>query len=320
MADDGGWPTISRKIQQSFDVIHVEQPWLWELGKKLNQHFCNGRALMVYGSENIEAPLKAAIFKDYGIDHSDALAAINSLEQKATREADIVAAVTEEELSVLKSWGAKIGLLAANGIEDINANPKTIDMWRSKLPEAPWMLYVASAHPPNFLSLVQIFNGSLGCFPPDSRLVVAGSVGEHAYRVFSESKWGVINQSRLQLLFQLEDDDLAAVKKLAHGFVLPIGSGGGSNLKTAEALYSGSYVVGTPTAFRGFEQYRDATGVFLADNPAAFHQSVREALQSPPCNALDDPYEIEKRSELLWSSRLKTLMQTVKSSLEGKTL
>lgn len=318
VAEDGGWPTIARRLTRKYDVIHSEQPWLWELAKKLNYHLCDTQAVLVYGSENLEASLKGAIFKDYGLSHPDVLEEINLLEQKASREADLVAAVTEDELNVLRSWGAKVALLAANGIEDLKVPHEIVELWRSRLPQAPWLLYVASAHPPNFLSLAPIFGGSLGCFPPDSRLVVAGSVGEHAYRVLSEGRWGALNQSRLHLLFQLDDEDLAAVKQLAHGFVLPIGSGGGSNLKTAEALHSGSYVIGTPTAFRGFEQYRNAAGVFVADTPRAFHEGVRETLRRPPCDAFTDSGEALRRSELLWSSRLKAMVDTVISLTERK--
>ncbi|WP_155898602.1 hypothetical protein [Aurantimonas coralicida] len=311
VAQDGGWPAIKRKLGRKFDVIHLEQPWLWDLGKRLNHEFCDNKAVLVYGSENIEAPLKASIFKDYGLEFPEVIQAIESLERRASCEADVVVAITDEELAVLRQWGAKLALMAGNGIESAEVDPKVADKWRRKLPEAPWLLYVASAHPPNFTALNRIFGGSLGCFPPDSRFVIAGSVSEHVYRVFSEGRWAALNHSRLHLLYQLEDEDLAAVRQLAHGFVLPIGSGGGSNLKTAEALFSGSYVVGTPTSFRGFERFRDAAKVLIADNPYAFHDSIRDVLQRPRFDALADLDEPNMRSELLWSSRLKHMVETV---------
>ena len=98
---------------------------------------------------------------------------------------------------------------------------------------------------------------SLGCFPPDSRLVVAGSVCSHLYQHLAATRWQSLNLSRLELLNTLPDEDLAAVKTLAHGFLLPILHGGGSNIKTAEALYSGAYVLGSEAAFRGFEDLLD---------------------------------------------------------------
>jgi glycosyltransferase involved in cell wall biosynthesis len=76
----------------------------------------------------------------------------------------------------------------------------------------------------------------------------------------------------------LDDEDLAAVKSLAHEFLLPIGAGGGSNIKTAEALYSGKPVVCTSTALRGFEDYRALPEVIVADSPPKFQAAIRSVL------------------------------------------
>ena len=89
------------------------------------------------------------------------------------------------------------------------------------------------------------------------------------------------NLSRLELLFVLSDEDLAAVKTLAHAFLLPIQHGGGSNIKTAEALYSGKYVIGSEAAFRGFQPFIDLPEVTVARSPSQFQQAMRSVLQRP---------------------------------------
>lgn len=88
--------------------------------------------------------------------------------------------------------------------------------------------------------------------------------------------------SRLELLFELSNIDLDAVKALAHGYLLPIPFGGGTNLKTAEALISEKFVVGTRAAYRGFEQYIDGPGVHVFESPEEMHKLVRHVFAQEP--------------------------------------
>lgn len=297
-ADDGGFGAVLRNLPQRIDAIHVEQPWLWPLAQRIKQLPQFENAVLIYGSQNIEAPLKQDILASYHVSGAEAvIAEIDALEQRAAREADIALAVTQSDLGALIKWGARQPTLAPNGIAPWQAQPDDLERWRARLPKAPWMLYVASAHPPNFTGFTQCVGPSLGCFPPDSRLVVAGSVSEHLYHHLAASRWHSLNLSRLQLLHSLADEDLAAVKTLAHAFLLPIPHGGGSNIKTAEALYSGAYVVGTEAAFRGFESFLDLPEVTVARSPGEFQAAIRDVLARPPSLALPGS---GKREALRW--------------------
>lgn len=312
-SEDGALPQILAGIPDRIDVIHVEQPWLWPLAKILQKRQRHSPSLLVYGSQNIEAPLKRRIFKDWNVaDYEDAIEAVDRLERQAATEADLTVAVTQEEVDVLKRWGASNVKLLPNGIEPWQADGEALAEWRRKLPKHPWLLYVASAHPPNFTGFAEIFGGSLGCFPPTSKLVIAGSVTEHIYRVMVNTKWSTLNLSRMQLLFTLSDRDLAAVKSLAHGFILPIPFGGGSNIKTAEALYSGAFVVGTPSAFRGFESCLDLPEVFVGANVKEFQSAVSDVLARPrPLPLQVGSQQLERRQGLRWDVCLASLPRMV---------
>ena len=48
--------------------------------------------------------------------------------------------------------------------------------------------------------------------------------------------------------------------------LLPITYGGGSNLKTAEALLTGHPIIATAKAFRGCEVFTDMPGMIIAGN------------------------------------------------------
>jgi len=320
-SEDGGLPTIMQRIPERIDVIHLEQPWLWPLVAVLRQLPQYFNAVFIYGSQNIETPLKQSILDAYGITSTqDVLERIDYTERQAALEADLCVAVTEDEVDVHRRWGAKETHLLPNGIEPWVADPDELAKWSQRLPRFPWLLYVASAHPPNFSHFSEIFGGSLGCLPPTSKLVVAGSVAEHIYSAMSKTTWGAINLSRLELLFQLSDRELAAVKTLAHGFVLPIPFGGGSNIKTAEALYSGAYVVGTTAAYRGFEQFTALPEVRVAANARDFQKAVRDVIALPKRSKSDaTPGELELREALRWDVCLSRLPEFVEkiSRLRG---
>ena len=312
VAEDGGFPSIQARLPQRIDAIHVEQPGLWPLAIKIKRMCKYQHAVLVYGSQNIEAPLTSEIFSSYGVRNAnnDVINAIDALERQAASEADLTLAVTPTDLNVLAEYGAKELLLAPNGIAPWTASPAALEKWRARLPQAPWILYVASAHPPNFTGFTACVGDSLGCIPPDSRLVVAGGVGKPLYRCLAATRWHSLNLSRLELLYILSDEDLAAVKTLAHAFLLPIQHGGGSNIKTAEALYSGAYVIGSEVAFRGFEDVAALPEVLVARTPKEFQIAIRDVLQRPP-NAHKDPVQGDRRYKLRWDQCLALIPETV---------
>lgn len=316
VAEDGAWSLILEKLPPTIDAIHVEQPWLWPLAQKIVTVPAYRHATLIYGSQNIEYRLKKDIFDSLGVqDEWGLVSAIEALEQQAVQEADLSLAVTQADYEELKLMGARNLLLAPNGIEPWKAQEKTLEYWRSRLPLAPWLLYVASAHPPNFTGFIDCIGDSLACIPPNSRLVVAGSVSEHIYKCCAATQWSSLNLSRLELLFSLSDEDLAAVKTLTHAFLLPIQHGGGSNIKTAEALYSGKYVIGSGAAFRGFERFTALPEVLTARSPAQFQAAMRSVLQRPPLNPALIPVG-DLRYSLRWDQCLAAVPQTVLNILK----
>lgn len=317
-ADDGGFGAVVSQLPSVVDAIHVEQPWLWPVAKRIKQLPGFEKVILIYGSANIEAPLKLDILTSYGVaDSAQVVADIDALERRAACEADVAVAVTKSDLATLVSWGARHAVLASNGISPWQATPERLSYWRERLPKAPWMLYVASAHPPNFTGFTNCVGPSLGCFPPDSRLVVAGSVCSHLYQHLAATRWHSLNLSRLELLGVLSDEDLTAVKTLAHAFLLPIPYGGGSNIKTAEALYSGAYVLGSEAAFRGFEDLLDLPEVVVATSPAVFQTSIRAVLARPRASTAQQAGAASQREALRWDRCLVSIPAAAAVALKG---
>lgn len=310
---------IANGIHWPVDTIVVEQPWFYRLAKRLQTEvtYCK-RAIIVFSSQNIEAPMKQQILEGTDRIIAEAIQDISDLEQEAARAADLSVAVTDEDADVLRAYGADVVLTAPNGINPWSADPQLLEHWRARLPQAPWPLFVASAHPPNYTGFIASVGDALACIPPGSRLVIAGGVGPHLERILLASPWGRLNASRLQILGVLDDDDLIAVKHLAHTFLLPIGAGGGSNIKTAEALYSGKPVICTSTALRGFENFRDLPGISVANSPQEFQEFLRSTLANDHYPKSGREIYRRLRQRLTWAASLDELPDLVKNLLNDQ--
>ena len=157
-----------------------------------------------------------------------------------------------------------------------------------------------------------LFGDGFGCLSADQRLVIAGSAGP-----------AIADDARLHTSARLaqsivvpgmiDDPCLSGLLDTAHCIVLPITQGGGTNLKTAEALWAGRYIVATTTAMRGFEQFIGSPGVLVSDQREEFKQNLRFAMQAPPLQL--SHAEREKRGVVLWSQNLKSLSPFITNTL-----
>ena len=316
----GAWKQVLERLPSKIDVIHVEQPWLWPLAKKIQNLAGYEHVKLIYGSQNIEAALKRIILTSSGIVGSaleEMVRAISKLEQMAIQEADAVIAVSPSDAKHIKTSGARLLILGENGISPWSTSHEHIESWRSRLPPRPWPLYVASAHLPNYQGFAASLANSLYSLAAlDTRLVLAGGCSPFVESEFARTQYPLLNHARLQALGVLAESDLAAVKSLAHAFMLPISAGGGTNIKTAEALYSGAYVIASPLAFRGYEDFLDMPHVKVAKRPAQFHQLLLTclAMPIPLLNAL----QRDRLDDLLWSTRLAKVPKLVWQLIQKK--
>lgn len=307
-SDDGGYQQICEKISKNIDVIHLEQPWLLPLVIKLTREnkYC-AQAKVIYGSQNIEYDLKKVIFNSFSVENgADVLDDIRKLESEAAQYADLSLAVTMQDAKALEAIGAQKVLIAPNGAELCMPNEEKIIEWKKKLPASPWLLFIASAHPPNITGFIDGIGDSLACVPPDTKIVIAGGAGPHIFERMANNSWRDINVSRLQILGVVEEQDIAALKELAYGFLLPVLDGGGSNIKTAEALYSGKPCICTTASLRGFEEYQSLASVTIANIPEEFQRSIRNLLGHGNKMQMNSE-DRSKLDKLLWSSCLAEL-------------
>lgn len=95
--------------------------------------------------------------------------------------------------------------------------------------------------------------------------------------------------------------------------VLPLTQGGGTSLKTAEALVSAKHI-GDDCRHAWFRALYWDQGVHLADDPTSFKRALRFAMESEPLRLSEQ--EIAERRSVLWESCLDPLVPLIDNLTE----
>lgn len=301
-------------------VVQLEQPWLYPALRRWLDERAFGdvdRPRLVYSSQNIEWKLKRdesptglAIDAAYMRE----VAAVEALERDVVRAADLVVACTDEELAELRAMAgggadARAWITAHNAIAAFTPDPARISAMKQRLGLERYPLFVGSAHPPNVDGFWRMLAPSLAFLRPDEKIVVAGGVGHMLRQHPAYAAWSGINEPRLAILGEVDRDDLVALLGGAAAILLPITAGGGSNLKTAEAIYSGRPVLATPHALRGYGDASRWPTLAVCDTADAFRRCLRALLDGPePVPPADHAH---RRVEVTWARALEPLAEAV---------
>ena len=313
---------LERIRANRYDYIQIDLLYVWPLVRQCLAELDSQehRPGIIYSSQNIEHEMKKQVLSQLGapqfsVDrYSDEVLA---LERELAHDADFVFAVSEADRDYLNVIGERSDcVLAKNGTSPSTVSIEATEDWRPVLPADPFAVFISSAHPPNAVGFFSVLGQSLAFLPPDRKIVIAGGVTEVIERSKSYKKWAAINNSRTLRLGVVDDIGIAAMRRFAHVFVLPLTAGGGSNIKTAEALLTGAYVLGTPTAFRGFEAFISEPGVYVESDPAAYRSRLFRLLHSDRLQLSDTALAF--RRQVLWESTLAAmpacLLNTTQSS------
>lgn len=309
-----------------YDYIQVELLYVWPLIRRCLELLGpdEPRPEVIYSSQNIEHEMKqqvllqlgapAAVAQRYGQE-------VLALERDIARKAKFVFAVSDADCAFINAIGERSDcVLAKNGTALSEVPLIATEDWRPILPTDPFAAFISSAHLPNAVGFSSILGESLACLPPDRKLVIAGGVTDVIEKSKPYRKWMAINNARTVRLGVVDDIGIAAIRRFSHIFVLPITAGGGSNIKTAEALLTGAHVLGTSMAFRGYEEYIGQPGVYVEDDPERFRTRLVELLHCERARLSDDELAVRKR--LLWESTLAVmpprLFNTDSISLHGQ--
>ncbi len=286
------------------DIVQLEHPFLWPLVRRLRTEGRLDGVSIIYSSHNWEGPLKESILLRAGVPAEQAgryRALIESMEAELAAASSIIIAVSAEEAAIYAKMETSATVLVA-----LNGTSRPPAMASASQSDAldrfgggKFMFFVGSAYPPNVEGFSELVaDGGFFFLPPHKAIAVCGGASDAIFMRPEYQRFQSGNGERVHFFPDLGDDDLWALKKSAHAFLLPIKFGGGTNLKSAEALASGKWVVSTTIALRGLDRFIGAPGVLIADTPQGFRKAMIKAMNSPPLEL--SKAEIEARASVYW--------------------
>jgi glycosyltransferase involved in cell wall biosynthesis len=304
---------IQRIIHETkIDFIQIEMPWFIELAllikKKIN--LCAG-AKIIYSSHNVESPLKQKIYLDlngFSSPHEDARMAVEELERMAVIESDKVFTVSDYDSQVYRQLYNKQACITPNGTY-VNGEDDRLHCPFSGITNFSankrYVCYVASGYKPNVDSFYSVFSGG-SPFHSGLKLMIIGSAGSS---IRNHADWKKLGNLINHIIFweNVKQAELGKLLAFSSAIVIPITHGGGSSLKTADALMAGVPVITTSVGIRGFESYIGQTNIFIADSPIQFKSEISRVIEKdlPPIT----------REGLDWQSCLAPMLGYVSTDL-----
>lgn len=310
-----------KKLLEEFipDIVDIEQAFPY-LGVKPLLKEMGLSPIITFGSHNIEYLMKEEMLEslNYKPETIHAITdKIEAIETSLAKDSALTSAVSQSDTDTLKRMGATACVLAPNGIYKTNANHEDVQYWHNTFAREGVkniVLFVGSAHPPNWIGFQDMVGRTLGFLPKDTRIVFAGSIADyvqHELKKLNLDIGAATFTKRAYFAGRLEEHRLMGLIEAANTILLPITEGGGSNLKTAEAIVSGKKVVATTYAFRGFEHLKALPGITLADKPKDFREGIIKSLNAP--EPMRSQYELHLQQSVEWDSCLENLIEGMKA-------
>lgn len=287
------------------DIIIFEQPYLWPLFKRIIKKL-KKKVFLVNSTQNIEYELKKEIYfsRFKKSDSELLLGKVFKLEKELAENSNMSISVSNKDHDYVSSINPEIpSYIFGNGSSTPTFNNKS-DKWLNKFKETGKknLVFVGSAHPPNIdgLKALVIESNRLG---DDSlyNLWVLGGVAEF---IKDDDEIKSYFPSWVHVVGKVSSEDLDSAILAADGILLPIWHGGGSNLKTAQAILSGNFILASNYAFRGFEKFTKLPNVIIRNTPEELAYALKN-IDIPSEKVLQNIDEIAK--DLTWDGILNTL-------------
>lgn len=297
------------------DIIHIEQPFLY-LGMKKLLCELEIRPRMIFGSQNIEYPLKERIFNELHVNEAMSKVWVKetkTIEYDFSREADLIVAVNSEDAATHKKMGAKNIIIACNGIDKVPVTKKGKDYWSTfKITKNinKLVTFVGSGHPPNWEGFLKMIGDDTQFMPTNTKIIVVGGVSDYFKEQYKDKQKYASFWKGVEIIGLVEEDKLSSLLDVTDVIILPITTKRGSNLKTAEAILSGKKIVATEYALHGFEEFARLPNIRIANTMQSFHDTIIESLQTK--ESILSKSERKLASRVVWESRLHPMLPSIK--------
>lgn len=314
-----------RSLVETFepDVIQVEQPFMWPLIRRLRDEGVLSDTKLVYSSHNFEAPLKREILESVGVDWkkiAEVEAIALGIETELAEQSDLLFAVSAADADAYVALSRHCQPLIVRNGTDRPGHAKR-PPHGAQLAYGRYFFFVGSAYPPNIQGFERfVLKNSLYGLSPQKQIAICGGAADGIYQSSLYAPHHESYQDRVHFYPRPSDAELTWLRKGAKGILLPIFSGGGSNLKSAEAIASGKLVVATGTAMRSFEDFAGEPGILVADKPKAFFEAMLDVVHGDAL--VLTPAQTAKRERLFWDNLLEEsrLASRIRALIESPEL
>lgn len=253
---------ILRDIEEKFiafdpDIVIFEQPYLWPVFKDIVKNY-KKEIFIVNSTQNIESELKQEIYSSRFLEPQASLLLneVSNMEIELAKESNMSISVSEKDYDYIRGINPEIpSFIFGNGSSKPKLNPN-FGKWNDifKGTSGYNLVFVGSAHPPNIDGLKELFiecNKFEGFSHCD--LWILGGVGDF---IRDDKEMINVMPPWVHIIGSQTGEDIDSAILASDGVILPIWHGGGSNLKTAQAILSGKFILASDYAFRGFEKYK----------------------------------------------------------------
>ena len=242
---------VLRTIVHRADAIVLEQPYLFPAVRA-----SGSQVPIVYDAQNAEWILKQSMYP--ATPAGRALAdAVADVEGACVRAADLIVAVSSEDLDLLRSLNGSLGeqVVVFNGADVVNTAFVTGDERRRRrveylmaLAAGGWdhgtrhvALFVGSAHPPNLDAAARVVAAAAQM--PDVLFVLVGS---HA-----DALIGLPMGPNVLARGMVDTDEFTWLLSLCDVALNPMATGSGTNIKMIDYFAAGAPVVSSSVGARG---------------------------------------------------------------------
>lgn len=314
-------PKLQLKLKKMIDdfkpdFIQIEQAYPYNAVSDLLNNY-----KLIYSSQNVEYKIKEEILKSQKINNSTIkreVHKIKHLECELIKRSQLVIVCSESDEAAFKKLGARKTLIAKNGINPRIINQTNLKNWQDRYEKkgvTKTLLYVGSAHQPNLDGFLELVGVKMGFLLRDTRLIIAGDVCRliDNYLLNIPEHIAATFKLRVDELGIVSNDDMASLLSIADIIILPITEGGGTNLKTAEAIFSGKNIIASNFSFRGYDEFRVLPNVIFADNIEDFHEAMIKMIESKKYRYNKKNKKIIGTEKVTWRYVLNSLSQTIES-------
>jgi hypothetical protein len=270
--------------QAAPEVLWLEHPFLWSVFKPIASSL---GLPVVYSSHNVEWKMKRELLAAKNICDPLEVYDIKLIEEDLARRAAAIFCCSGDDAEYYRRLSTKKVSVVPNGanvplVQDVERAFYTIRFFCDEAFAVPTFCYVSSDHQPNWQGLYDLVLNPMASRYLETPIVLLliGKIGN----LFQE--W-VENQNfpswwlKVVTVTEASEDVKNLSLLFSDAILLPIVAGGGTNLKTAEALLAGKKIIATSKAFRGFEKFMQDDYVSIVDRPEDYRDALEAVVNAP---------------------------------------